>query len=125
MLSGLARTQRPSVCDRPRVSSTQAEIGCSRRLLKSGFCGTPAAIALASTSAAGIVSAGVTRCRVSVMMFSGLTGAPKILLATSATIWLRWAREPWVDMVAEVPMHSRLLLRRSRTRRTSMATSAP
>ena len=50
---------------------------------------------------------------------------PNNLLATEATAPLRSAAVPSVAMVAEVPMQIRSAFRRCRTRRTSIATSAP
>ena len=70
----------------------------------------------------------VARLRVSVMMQSRSTCVPNKREATSATRASRSSRVPSVAMVAEVPTHWIGVpwpSRRSRTRRISMATSAP
>src|SRR5699024_11847018 len=60
------------------------------------------------------------------MTLSALTGVPKILVATSATLRRRFSSVPSEDMVAEVPTHcSSGAWQACRTRRMSMATSAP
>lgn len=60
------------------------------------------------------------------MTLSGSTSVPNRVLATSATTRRRSSWLPSVDIVADVPMHCRLVARHaSRTRRTSNATSAP
>ena len=69
----------------------------------------------------------VARTRVSVMTLPGLTGAPKMRVATAATSWRCWATVPPEDIVADVPTHTSesCASQASRTRRTNMATSAP
>eukprot|EP01032_Pedospumella_encystans_P030313 gene30313-34215_t len=66
----------------------------------------------------------VTRSSVSPMTSCSVMVVPKSLEATSATVLLRSAWVPVDDMVADVPMQTSLLAcKRSRRRRTSMATS--
>ena len=69
-------------------------------------------------------SSSVTGSRFSVMMLSELTVMPNNRLAMFATAALRSLADPSDAMVADVPMQRMFSLNLSRTRRTSMATSA-
>ena len=88
----------------------------------------PASIAAPRTGGPTATSAlvSVTRSSVSTMtLLSGIDGGEQ-LRGDSATTRLLSSSDPSLAIVAEVPMHwSRSGERRSRTRRTSSATSAP
>ena len=68
----------------------------------------------------------VIRSSVSAMTLLSAIGVPNSFEATPATTRLLSSSEPSLAIVAEVPMHNSFSgWRRSRTRRTSNATSAP
>ena len=91
----------------------------------SGTAGTPVSMACLRLGPSMGVSSSVTGSRVSVMMLAELTVTPNNRLAMLVTAAFRSVADPSEAMVADVPTHRRFSLNRSRTRRTSMATSAP
>ena len=112
----------------PRRVSTHTASGCSRRAASGMSRGVPESMASPreglTESAVAVES--VMRSSVSVMTLLSAIWVPKSFEATPATTRFLSSSEPSLAIVADVPMHRRFSgCSRSRTRRTSSATSAP
>ena len=127
---GLARTQRWSTSENemPRRVSTHTASGCSRSTGSGMSDGAPALMAVASCGCteSAVAVESVMRSSVSVMTLLSAIPVPKSFDATPETMRFLSSIDPSLAIVADVPMHSNSSgCSRSRTRRTSSATSAP